>query len=212
MVPYEGLYGDVEPHVTVTMGASEEAAVTIERKVTAALSISAELREAWLVAFDGLWRVRGRFEFGTGNWTTRPGTSQLVTGECAGYLGEPAKFAAQAVGLGDDVPSGEYPQCGRSCRRQRRAARMSAASRGRDPVRRAGGGPRPRSPPPQNDSPSAVMPDQHKSVDRCFIGAFYRGGLNVRTTCGKQPECHQRGLSTRSVPNSVLITMGRLSL
>lgn len=54
MVPYEGLYGDVEPHVTVAMGASEEAAVTIEREVTAALPISAELREAWLVAFDGL--------------------------------------------------------------------------------------------------------------------------------------------------------------
>ncbi|MGH3366947.1 MAG: 2'-5' RNA ligase family protein [Nocardioidaceae bacterium] len=64
VVPYEGLYGDVEPHVTVTLRASEETAVTIEREVTTELPISAELREAWLVAFEGRWSLRGRFEFG----------------------------------------------------------------------------------------------------------------------------------------------------
>ena len=38
-------------------------------------------------------------------------------------------------------------------------------------------------------------------------------GLNVRTPGrGVQGQAHQRGLSRRSVPNSVLITMRRLSL
>jgi hypothetical protein len=64
VVPYEGLYGDVEPHVTVAMRASEEVAVTIEQEVTAELPFSAELGEAWLVAFEGRWSLRGRFEFG----------------------------------------------------------------------------------------------------------------------------------------------------
>ncbi|MGH3887194.1 MAG: 2'-5' RNA ligase family protein [Pseudonocardiaceae bacterium] len=64
VVPYEGLYGDVEPHVTVALRASEETAVTIEQEVTAELPISADLREAWLVAFEGRWSLRGRFEFG----------------------------------------------------------------------------------------------------------------------------------------------------
>jgi len=67
VVPYEGVYGDVEPHLTVTMRCSAETAVTIEQEVTAELPISAELREAWLVAFEGQWTLRGRFEFGTGH-------------------------------------------------------------------------------------------------------------------------------------------------
>ena len=37
-------------------------------------------------------------------------------------------------------------------------------------------------------------------------------GLNVRAVRGVQGQCHQRGLSRRSVPNSVRITMRRLSL
>jgi hypothetical protein len=38
-------------------------------------------------------------------------------------------------------------------------------------------------------------------------------GLNVRAAGrGEQRQCHQRGLSRRSVPNSVRITMRRLSL
>jgi 2'-5' RNA ligase len=67
VVPYEGAYRDVEPHVTVALRCSEETAVTIEREVTARLPLSAELREAWLVAFEGQWLVRGRFEFGAGH-------------------------------------------------------------------------------------------------------------------------------------------------
>ncbi|MGH3845329.1 MAG: 2'-5' RNA ligase family protein [Pseudonocardiaceae bacterium] len=66
VVPYEGVYGDVEPHVTVATRASEETAMTIEQEVTEQLPISAELREAWLVAFEGRWALRGRFEFGPG--------------------------------------------------------------------------------------------------------------------------------------------------
>lgn len=64
VVPYEGIYGDVEPHLTVAMRCSEETAGTIEQEVTAQLPISAELREAWLVAFERQWTLRGRFKFG----------------------------------------------------------------------------------------------------------------------------------------------------
>ena len=37
-------------------------------------------------------------------------------------------------------------------------------------------------------------------------------GLNVRADPGAQGQLHQRGLSRRSVPNNVRITMRRLSL
>ncbi|MGH3701183.1 MAG: 2'-5' RNA ligase family protein [Pseudonocardiaceae bacterium] len=67
VVPYEGVYGDVEPHLTVAMHCSEETAVTIEQQVSAQLPISAELREAWLGAFEGQWTLRGRFKFGAGH-------------------------------------------------------------------------------------------------------------------------------------------------
>lgn len=66
VAPSDGLGDEVGPHLTVAMRASEEMAETIEREVIAALPISAELREAWLVAFDGRWMLRGRFEFGAG--------------------------------------------------------------------------------------------------------------------------------------------------
>lgn len=62
----DGLDDEVGPHVTVAMRASEEAAETIEREAVAALPISAALTEAWLVAFDGRWVLRERFEFGAG--------------------------------------------------------------------------------------------------------------------------------------------------
>lgn len=64
VVPYEGIYDDVEPHLTVALRCSEETAVTIEQEVTAELPISTELREAWLVAFEGQWTLRGQFKFG----------------------------------------------------------------------------------------------------------------------------------------------------
>lgn len=66
LVPYEGLYGDVEPHVTVALRASDETVLMIEREVSEQLPISVELHEVWLVAFEGRWIVRERFEFGAG--------------------------------------------------------------------------------------------------------------------------------------------------
>ena len=66
LVPYEGLYGDVEPHVTVALRASDETVLMIEQEVSEQLPISAELREVLLVAFEGRWTLRGRFEFGSG--------------------------------------------------------------------------------------------------------------------------------------------------
>ena len=43
-------------------------------------------------------------------------------------------------------------------------------------------------------------------------GRSAANGLNVRAGRGVQGQCHQRGLFRRSVPNSVRITMRRLSL
>ena len=43
-------------------------------------------------------------------------------------------------------------------------------------------------------------------------GRTAASGLNVRADRGAQGQLHQRGLSRRSVPNSVRITMRRLSL
>ncbi|MGH4027051.1 MAG: 2'-5' RNA ligase family protein [Pseudonocardiaceae bacterium] len=63
-------HDDVGPHLTVAMGATEQAAATIEREVTAALPISARLREVWLVAFDGKWGLRSRFELAPVRRTT----------------------------------------------------------------------------------------------------------------------------------------------
>ena len=58
----ERAHNDIGPHLTVAMGATEEAAATIEREVTAALPVSAQLREVWLVAFDGKWGLHSRFQ------------------------------------------------------------------------------------------------------------------------------------------------------
>jgi 2'-5' RNA ligase superfamily len=63
VVPYEGAYADLEPHVTIAMRCSEQLAVRIEQEVTAELPIRAELREAWLLAYGGQWILRNRFEF-----------------------------------------------------------------------------------------------------------------------------------------------------
>jgi hypothetical protein len=64
VVPYRGVYRDLEPHLTVAMRCSEQTAVRIEQEATAKLPIRAELREAWLLAFEGQWTLRGRFKFG----------------------------------------------------------------------------------------------------------------------------------------------------
>lgn len=67
VVPYEGAYGEVEPHLTVALHAGEHAAAVVERDVVPELlPIPAELGEAWLVAFECRWNLRRRFVFGEG--------------------------------------------------------------------------------------------------------------------------------------------------
>lgn len=65
LLPYEGRYGDVEPHLTIATRASEETAVTIEQEVSEQLPISAELCEVWLMAFEKRWTLRRRFALGS---------------------------------------------------------------------------------------------------------------------------------------------------
>lgn len=65
VVPYEGLYGEVEPHLTVALHTTQERAEEIEHEIVPELlPLSAELREAWLVVFAGQWALRERFRFG----------------------------------------------------------------------------------------------------------------------------------------------------
>ncbi len=67
LVPYEGVHGDVGPHLTVALHTTESRAAAVERElVPEQVPISAELREAWLLAFHGQWRWHQRFEFGVG--------------------------------------------------------------------------------------------------------------------------------------------------
>lgn len=63
VVPYDGVYGEVDPHLTIAMRTTVASAESIQREVTGHLPISAELREAWLVGYDGSWSVRERFSF-----------------------------------------------------------------------------------------------------------------------------------------------------
>lgn len=63
VVPYEGLH-DADPHVTVALHTTEQRAADIERDLVPEwVPLSAELREAWLVVFDGQWQLRSRFSF-----------------------------------------------------------------------------------------------------------------------------------------------------
>jgi hypothetical protein len=65
VTPYEGIYEEIEPHVTVALHTTPERAAEIEREVVPGwLPISAELREAWLVVFDGQWQLNRQFPFG----------------------------------------------------------------------------------------------------------------------------------------------------
>lgn len=61
LVPYEGRYDVVEPHVTVAMATSERTAMAIEGEVAEKLPIRADLSEVWLVAFERRWTIRERF-------------------------------------------------------------------------------------------------------------------------------------------------------
>lgn len=68
VVPYDGRFGDVDPHVTVALHTTaERARVVAEEIAPPHLPITAELRDVWLVAFvDGRWTVRHQFELGDG--------------------------------------------------------------------------------------------------------------------------------------------------
>jgi hypothetical protein len=65
VVPYEGRYGhQVEPHLTITLGADAAQATAVEDLVATELPLAATLREAWLVATrDGQWTLHERFPF-----------------------------------------------------------------------------------------------------------------------------------------------------
>ena len=67
LVPYEGAHGDIEPHLTVALHTAESRAAAVEREIVPErLPIPAELREAWLLVFDGQWRLHQRFGLGIG--------------------------------------------------------------------------------------------------------------------------------------------------
>lgn len=67
LVPYDGAYGDVEPHLTVALRTAGSRAAAVEHElVPQRLPIRSELREAWLLVFDGRWRLHQRFAFGIG--------------------------------------------------------------------------------------------------------------------------------------------------
>ncbi|SDJ99377.1 2'-5' RNA ligase superfamily protein [Actinopolyspora mzabensis] len=63
LVPYEGRY-DMEPHVTVAMGAEEETAVALRREAAESVPLTVELGEAWLVVLRQRWQLHERFVFG----------------------------------------------------------------------------------------------------------------------------------------------------
>lgn len=64
LVPYEGRYDVLEPHVTVAMRTPVETAEVIRELAAGWLPVRDRLAEAWLVAFDGGWQLRERFAFG----------------------------------------------------------------------------------------------------------------------------------------------------
>lgn len=68
VVPYDGRFGDVDPHVTIALHTTAERATTIAEQIVPPLvPISAELRDVWLVAYSGgRWTVRQKFVLGLG--------------------------------------------------------------------------------------------------------------------------------------------------
>ncbi|MGJ7906419.1 2'-5' RNA ligase family protein [Actinopolyspora sp. H202] len=64
LVPYEGRYDLVDPHVTVAMGAEEETAAALRREAAESVPLTVELGEAWLVVLRQRWQLHERFVFG----------------------------------------------------------------------------------------------------------------------------------------------------
>ncbi|SFT94043.1 2'-5' RNA ligase superfamily protein [Actinopolyspora lacussalsi subsp. righensis] len=63
LVPYEGRYDVLEPHVTVAMGAEEGTAAAMRREVAESVPLTVELDEAWLVVSRQRWQLHERFAF-----------------------------------------------------------------------------------------------------------------------------------------------------
>jgi hypothetical protein len=62
VIPYEGAYGEVEPHLTVSIRTSEDTAERIHAESGRELPIEAELREGWLISSrEQRWTVVERF-------------------------------------------------------------------------------------------------------------------------------------------------------
>jgi hypothetical protein len=138
VVPYGEIYVDVEPHLTVAMSSSEEMAVTIE-EVTAQLPISAELREAWLVVFEGQWTLRG-----DGSISAPATSSRLVVDQRVCHPGEsaspsPAQSAdCSAAALAPHTGYNVVTCCGLTSLFHRdRRARLSAPSSGKPLIDRS---------------------------------------------------------------------------
>lgn len=58
--PYDGRYGEPDPHVTIALDVTPQRAREIAEHVAGALPPPALLDEAWLVEFDGAWSLRAR--------------------------------------------------------------------------------------------------------------------------------------------------------
>ncbi|MDQ0381611.1 2'-5' RNA ligase family protein [Amycolatopsis thermophila] len=62
--PYDGRFGeDVEPHLTIAMGASPGDSAALVRELGTRLPVAARLTEAWLAVHAGHWRLVRRFRF-----------------------------------------------------------------------------------------------------------------------------------------------------
>ena len=62
VIPYEGAFGEVEPHLTVSIRTGEDTAARIHAESGSALPIEAQLREGWLISSrEQQWTVQERF-------------------------------------------------------------------------------------------------------------------------------------------------------
>lgn len=65
VIPYEGAYSEVEPHLTISIRTTEDTAARIHHESGQNLPISTELREGWLISSRGeQWIVQERLPFG----------------------------------------------------------------------------------------------------------------------------------------------------
>ena len=66
-LPYNGIYDDVVPHLTVVDGGSVDLLENVESQVSPRLPVSSSVASVWLMSGDSRphsWRVRARFDLG----------------------------------------------------------------------------------------------------------------------------------------------------